>query len=313
MTIVVPASGEFTQEQNEALAQVSAPVFDTLNQFEGYIPTVLKMIPSLPDVALEQIVAYSDKMERCAFLLRGAAAREIANRIAVKLTGGRGHKDTEGKGVKKHLAALAAQVGVSPRTIERDVQIVDQFFTDETGALTDVAGDTPLPRSFYEEALSADDPHSAIELAQSKRDNNPNYSRDQLRSDIQAQKNAVTQQQSPPDLEDVHWLKVGITQEARGTLNKLCDLTQLEPRDVVSAALIHYYKWKTQPQTQTYTNGKAQKETERIPGKTVKELIANETFCLLAQNTKMEVLAAMCEASQTTVRDAWRKVRRGGV
>jgi hypothetical protein len=150
------------------------------------LPELVRHIPQMTDAQILQMLFRAEQLADFAFLVRGACASELRQR-SIKLPGGRGKKDTVGKGLQSQMEDLASKVGTGRKTLETDARIKDTFFPviDET-TLEQMP---PLAREYYVIALSAPDPLAAIKTAVD-RCSDPHFSLRQFRSEVRLLKTA---------------------------------------------------------------------------------------------------------------------------
>lgn len=136
-------------------------------------------LSELEEPRLIELAARANHIEWCAFILRGMCAAELRRRYGLRLVGGRGKRDQEGKGIQAQMTRLAQEIGVSPTTLMTDARISDTFFSSVED--TNIAREHTLPREFYVIALGAPSPHEAIKTA-AQHVRVGGYSREQFRS-----------------------------------------------------------------------------------------------------------------------------------
>ena len=87
----------------------------------------------MTDAQISQTLFRAEQLANFAFLVRGECASELRQR-SIKLPGGRGKKDTVGRGLQSQMEDLARKVGTGRKTLETDARIKDTFFPaiDET-------------------------------------------------------------------------------------------------------------------------------------------------------------------------------------
>jgi hypothetical protein len=226
---------------------VSALAPPQLPPLDAQIASLLPRLSQFDDGELIDLAVQAQRLETCAFRLRGACAAELRRR-ADRLPGGRGRRDTAGVGIKAQLAQLATKIGVSVSTLKTDVRIHELFFADDTGP----ACEPTLPRDYYVTALGAPDPLAAIQAAR-ERSSDPNYNREQFRRDVQALRSPST---SPAELllPGMPTLppmvtRVRILPRAQPALGALVGRGGRTPAEVVAAALLAYHEAQTAPKT----------------------------------------------------------------
>lgn len=188
---------------------------DHMNRFEGDVQTIIEGLPGMSDEQIMSLANNAQKVEQCAWLLRGACARELKRRSATKLPGGRGKKDTEGVGVKQTLIGFAKESGVELRTVEQEISILDRFFADpEDDSVLNVDRQPNLEKTFFIAALAAPDPRAALAMAEDKRSRDGGYSTRQFKDDIKELEGGKTTE----EVEDLYWVRVGLSQETKEKL-----------------------------------------------------------------------------------------------
>jgi hypothetical protein len=152
------------------------------------LPELVRHIPQMTEAQILQTLFRAEQLADFAFLVRGACASELRQR-SIKLPGGRGKKDTVGRGLQSQMEDLARKVGTGRKTLETDARLKDTFFPviDET-TLEQMP---PLAREYYVIALSAPDPHAAIKTAVD-RCSDPHFSLRQFRAEVRLLKTAVS-------------------------------------------------------------------------------------------------------------------------
>lgn len=216
--------------------------FNVFNRIEEMEESAIALIPSLSVEQLMEGIARAQALGESAWRIRAAYAEELAQR-QMALRGGRGQKAAPGQGVTQALARVASEAHVEVRTIQRDRQILKTF--GETGAIND----RRLGRGFFEIALGAPDPQAAITFAQQQLDEDESYNTKQFGCYVQALRERALRNEpedSRKELENLFWLNVPISQEARRAMAELCKRRQLQPGDVVSQVLIDALYWSEQ-------------------------------------------------------------------
>lgn len=207
-----------------------AQSFDVLREWAD---RVIEELPRLPDERIVEICRQAAELERQAFRIRGRGALVIRDRIAQRLSGGRGRRDEEGVGVRAQLKKFAAEVGVDVSTVETDARIVETFDGSETFG---VDADT-LGREYFREALSAPDPKGAITLARKKLESDDRYSVRQFRDDVRAMRESDAREEPPPALEEVFWYRAGLDAAEQAALRKLCREWKCDPSAAIRRAV----------------------------------------------------------------------------
>ena len=171
------------------LASPSVPVattgdlFQAFNNVDTFTSALIKRIPTLADDDVIQTRERASNMGKAAWRIECACDAEIIKRTQARR--GRGNVDAEGVGVMATVFSVAADAGVSPQTILRNAQIHKTFFggrEENTLNVESILED----KSFYIKALSASDPHAAIEMIAENKSANPFYSARDAERDIDA-------------------------------------------------------------------------------------------------------------------------------
>lgn len=205
-----------------------------VEQFAEIITSVLPRIQQMDDARLVQTAINAGYLERFAFVVRGACAAELRRRVPTRLAGGRGKQDKDGLGIGSHLARLAEEIGVSVKTLDTDVRIIQLFF--KTGETTLVDEDC-LCREYYVIALGAPDPIGAIEVAKSK-SAEPGYTVQQFRSFVRDLKRKGSADKAASEQESGRWLRVNVPQEAHQILDDLVRRTGRAKEIIVAEAIL---------------------------------------------------------------------------
>jgi len=122
-------------------------------------------------------------MGKAAWRIECACDAEILKRTQARR--GRGNVDTEGVGVMATVASIAADAGVSPRTIFQNAQVHNTFFegqTENSASACTILED----KIFYVKALAAPDPHSALDAMAAKKAADPFYTSRDAERDVTA-------------------------------------------------------------------------------------------------------------------------------
>ncbi len=237
----------------------SALTLDLANlpQVDTQLSALLPQLARLDDDQLVRLAAGARRLETYAFRLRGACVAELRRRIKIRLSSGRGKRDTSGVGIKAHLAHLASDIGVSITTLNIDARIHEVFFTD---AKSDTKNDAEtgfarepslLAREFYAIALSAPDPHAAIRDAEKKCAATTDYHREDFRRDVLGLKQRTQPMLAASSVEAASKpapnLRVVIVPEAQAALTELINRSGQSPETVVAEALLAYHRTQIAP------------------------------------------------------------------
>lgn len=189
--------------------------FDVLREWAD---RVIDELPTYADERIFEVCAQAGELERQAFRIRGKGALIIRDRVAQRLSGGRGRVDTEGVGVQAQLRIFADRVGVDVSTVSTDARLVEVFGDSET-----FAGDAEtLGREMLREALAAPDPHKAVALARTKREKiGSSYTVKQFREDVRSLAQAHRREEAEPQLEDVFYYTLAFDRPASDLLARV--------------------------------------------------------------------------------------------
>jgi hypothetical protein len=197
------------------------------------LPELVRHIPQMTEAQILQTLFRAEQLTDFAFLVRGACASELRQR-SIKLPGGRGKKDTVGKGLQSQMNDLARKVGTGRKTLETDARIKDTFFPiiDET-TLEQMP---PLAREYYVIALSAPDPLAAIKTAVG-RCSDPHFSLRQFRSEVRLLKTSGTPSTMFDTAEHLFALNARVTAETMSLITDLITKTGKTKDEVVAEAI----------------------------------------------------------------------------
>lgn len=134
-----------------------------LSNLANLVPEVIADLGKQSDDDLLQTRKQARVLDESAWRVECACDAEVVDR-AVKLKGGRGLRDVNAVGAKAAIARRAKQIGVTPRTVERNAQIfrlMEETSDREIACLTE--------KNFFVAALTAADPARAISLFIEKR------------------------------------------------------------------------------------------------------------------------------------------------
>ena len=198
------------------------------------LPELVRHITQMTEAQILQTLFRAEQLADFAFLVRGACASELRQR-SIKLPGGRGKKDTVGRGLQSQMEDLARKVGTGRKTLETDARIKDTFFPmiDET-TLEQMP---PLAREYYVIALSAPDPLAAIKTA-IDRCSDPRFSLRQFRSEVRLLKTEGTPSTMFASAAQLHALNARVTTETMSLITDLITKTGKTKDEVVAEAIL---------------------------------------------------------------------------
>jgi hypothetical protein len=182
---------------------VDSSLAHAANILSDWAGLVITEIPQMSDDKVIETACTASELERQAFRVRGACAAELKRRIRARV--GAGDECVIGK----QMAKLAAEVGVSARTLDDDARIHEEFAGSDH-----FRGATEIPREFFRLALNAPDPNEAMSVAATKLASQQNYSTRDFRRDVALLKAGITEK----EVEELHWLSLRLDAEAWGDL-----------------------------------------------------------------------------------------------
>jgi hypothetical protein len=187
----------------------------------------IQALPTLPDEDVLGIAHTAAQIERAGFVVRGACAHEMKTRMRERAL--RGQDDDS---IGAQLSALARDIGVAPSTLDDDSRIFETFQDD-------FRGDTELlDREHYRLALSAPDPHEAIELARTQKDKGTYSTRD-YREDVKELKEGKPAAQ----VAERCWIHAPISEEANRALHLLCERRNKRPAECLNQIILEAWEW----------------------------------------------------------------------
>jgi hypothetical protein len=144
-----------------------ASVLHLCNTLEESRDRLIESLPKLTDDQVDQVKMSARALGVYAWLIEAACDDEIVSRIE-KHKGGRGNTDDEEEGRQAAVRQQAYKDAKSERTVYRNRQIIQTF-----GIQTIVTHGTTLQdKGYWVAALTAPDPHEAIESFVEKKTNN---------------------------------------------------------------------------------------------------------------------------------------------
>src|SRR5207248_2670879 len=82
------------------------------DELEHTLEELYIRLSELEEPRLVELATTASHIEWCAFILRGMCAAELRRRYGLRLTGGRGKRDQEGKGIQAKMTRLAETIGI---------------------------------------------------------------------------------------------------------------------------------------------------------------------------------------------------------
>lgn len=225
------------------------------------LPQLISDISQMNDVEIIQTAITARYAEQFAFLVRGACALELRQRVKERLKGGRGKKDNTGEGIKAQMRLLASEIGISEKTLEMDARIKNAFFPEINK--TTLEHMPSLAREYYVVALAAPDPQAAIKIA-NKRCLDPDYKLGDFRAYVRGLKQKQKGTAVGLQAEALSILRVPLSVEVQNILSKLIELSGKRKEDVLKEAILALHR--------TYSeNSSVNSELKSPPNKTEKK------------------------------------------
>jgi len=160
-------------------------LFGEMNRLLVVPDDVMQRLRLFTDDQVIQMRQYAREWGLKAWLLECACDAEIKRRD--KIRNGRGNKDIDGNGRVAAIDQAAKDAGVSRRTIYQNAQIYETFFEEKSGK--NVAGACNVllldDKEYYARALTAPNPHAALEAMAERKADNPYYSTRDAREDVE--------------------------------------------------------------------------------------------------------------------------------
>jgi hypothetical protein len=147
--------------------QALAKIFNHLNKLDKLENDVIGLLPELSDDEVMETRTYAKLLGKSAWKIEIACDAEIWNRASAKV--GRGNKDADEEGIMAAVNKRAGELGCSARTIQNNGKIYETFKKEIVATDFNHLDE----KTFYLAALSAPDPHSAIEKFAAKKMENP--------------------------------------------------------------------------------------------------------------------------------------------
>ena len=164
---------------SELQATATALAIDWINAIDRHADLMIEQLPERSDEEIVEIRSAARAGGRALWRIEAACDAAILDRV--KLRGGRGKKDEEAVGVDAAVRKVAADLGVTPRTIYQNAQIHKTFF-DQPQETTERAFSSLGPvdhleeKEYFKAALRSPDPHETIEYFARQKAADPNFS-----------------------------------------------------------------------------------------------------------------------------------------
>ncbi|MGB7922327.1 MAG: hypothetical protein WCF57_03700 [Pyrinomonadaceae bacterium] len=210
-----------------------------LDRLSEFLPQLISSISQMENAEIIQTAISARYAEQFAFLVCGACALELRQRVKVRLAGGRGKRDNTGKGIRAQMRILAREIGVNEKTLAIDARIKDIFFREVDQ--TTLEHMPSLAREYYAIALAAPDPQSAIEIAQ-ERCSDPHYKLEDFRAHVRGLKRGEMGNNLEILTQTSSILRVALSIDAQNVLSELIEITGKRKEDVLTEALLALHK-----------------------------------------------------------------------
>lgn len=149
-----------------------------MNAIDRRADDVIRDLPGRDDYEILEIRNSARALGRAAWRIEAACDASLLDRV--KLKGGRGRRDVDEQGVDAAVRRVAAEVGVTPRTIYQNAQIHNTFFAEtderEIRSIENGTLDHLEEKEYYKAALRSPDPHETLEYFARQKASDPNFS-----------------------------------------------------------------------------------------------------------------------------------------
>jgi len=156
---------------------IASSAIQFFNNVEMTADSLISSLPHMADDEVMQIRMQARTFGRVAWRIECACDAEILNRESARR--GRGIKDVEQRGVDAAVRKHAHEIGVDPRTIYRNAELIQTFFNSDSAVrnkLSNGSLDHLVEKDFYIAAMSTDDPWGTIEKFAKMKTDNPCFS-----------------------------------------------------------------------------------------------------------------------------------------
>ena len=214
------------------LAPISedAKLAEGFNVLREWADRMVAQLAAMPDEHIIETARNANEMEAQAFRIRGACAAELKLRIRERVAREPGLYGKGETAIVEQVRSLAREVGISYHTLDADARIVETF-----GVTFVVNNETP--REVYRLALTARDPHAAVEMYTTRKEQDARYSTLDYRRDIsELNRGRTSVGAAPPDL---HRLYFDLPGKAITALKFICVRLQCDDEEAVSRALVY--------------------------------------------------------------------------
>lgn len=148
--------------------QALSKIFNHLNKLDRLEVEVITILPELSDEEVLETRDYARLLGKSAWKIQAACDYQIWLRTDRALQG-RGHKDVDEKGIIAAVNKQADRLGCSGRTVLNNHRIYETFQKE----ITETRFSSLDDKGYYLAALSAPDPHEALDLFAAKKLDSP--------------------------------------------------------------------------------------------------------------------------------------------
>jgi hypothetical protein len=195
-----------------------------LNRLRGWADNFIAGLAEVPDEHIVEIARGAGEMETQGFRIRGACAAEMKRRVRARALG-------DEQRIGEAMAEMARDAGVNFHTLKDDCRIYETF--GEQCLSTNI-----YPREVYRLALTAREPHSAVEMYAGRKAEDQSYSTLDFRRDVsELNRGRTTPEERAPDL---HRLYFDLPAEAIAALNAICRRDSISDEEAIKRALVAY-------------------------------------------------------------------------
>jgi hypothetical protein len=156
---------------------IATSAIEFFNNVEMTADSIISSLPHMADEDVMTIRMQARTFGRVSWRIECACDAEILNRESARR--GRGIKDVEQCGVDAAVRKHAHEIGVDPRTIYRNAEIIQTFFNSDSAVSNKLAHgslDHLVEKDFYIAAMSTVDPWETIEKFAKMKTDNPCFS-----------------------------------------------------------------------------------------------------------------------------------------
>ena len=176
-------------------AASSSSLLDGVRRLTDALDTAYAAVPHLDDDALLLLRAQAHEVNAHLWPLVCACDYEATRRVSLHTTG---RVDDEGAGRMAAYRAVATEARVGTSTVRRHVALYETFLRDGDAPVLRAEQTPALSKRFYVEALSAPDPHAALDHFRQRLDADPNYSTRDAAGEVRAWRGGAAMEDAAP-------------------------------------------------------------------------------------------------------------------